>query len=151
MNIAHATQIIRRNRQAMNQAFKRPLFDELCILRTEQGKTYLEWYEGPREADFVKRFHEDTAALKEEARRQHFLRYLIGDFEFTHEGDGPQSEAFIKVGESSVLLFNNTKLSMKQISADPLWLGAQVAFVQLADEFRADPLVLPGPPAGPQL
>ncbi len=151
MKLTQATQIIRQSRQAMNQAFKRPLFDELCILREERGKTFLEWYEGPRESDFIARFHQDTAALKEEARSKHFLRYLVGDFEFTHEGDGTGYEAFIKLGQSAVLLCNNTRLSMKEISKDPLWMGAQVPFALLADSFRSDPLVLADAPSGPQL
>jgi hypothetical protein len=32
---------------------------------------------------------------------------------------------------------------MDAITKDPLWLGAQVPFVELSDKFRADPLALP--------
>jgi hypothetical protein len=46
------------------------------------------------------------------------------------------------VGPGIYLICNNTVQSMDGITKDPLWLGAQVPFVELSDKFRADPLEL---------
>ena len=32
---------------------------------------------------------------------------------------------------------------MSSIAKDPLWLSAQVPFVEMSDKFRSDPLVFP--------
>ena len=49
-------------------------------------------------------------------------------------------EAFLMVGDGLYLICNNTAQSMSAIAKDPLWLSAQVPFVELSDQFRADPL-----------
>jgi hypothetical protein len=45
------------------------------------------------------------------------------------------------LGEGIYLICNNTVQSMDGIAKDPLWLGAQVPFVELSDKLRDDPLV----------
>jgi hypothetical protein len=45
------------------------------------------------------------------------------------------------VGRGIYLICNNTVQSMDSITKDPLWLGAQVPFVELSEKFRANPLV----------
>jgi hypothetical protein len=44
------------------------------------------------------------------------------------------------LGSECFLICNNTVQSMDAITADPLWLAAQVPFVELSDKFREDPL-----------
>jgi hypothetical protein len=68
--------------------------------------------------------------------------YTVGDFEFARHGVGLAFESFIAVGPGVFLICNNTVQSMDGITKDPLWLGAQVPFVELSDKFRADPLDL---------
>ena len=70
-------------------------------------------------------------------------RYQTGDFEFTRHGVGTGFESFMVVGKGMYLICNNTVQSMDAISKDPLWIGAQVPFVELSDKFRSDPLVHP--------
>jgi hypothetical protein len=55
---------------------------------------------------------------------------------------GSAFESFMVVGQGMYLICNNTVQSMDAIAKDPLWLGAQVPFVELSDKFRADPLEL---------
>jgi hypothetical protein len=40
------------------------------------------------------------------------------------------------------LIWNNTVLSMDRITTEPRWLAAQVPFLDLTEEFRADPVRL---------
>ena len=51
------------------------------------------------------------------------------------------AEANMALGKGLYLICNNTVQSMDAITKDPLWLGAQVPFVELSDEFREDPVV----------
>jgi hypothetical protein len=46
------------------------------------------------------------------------------------------------LGKEIYLICNNTVQSMDAITKDPLWLGAQVPFVELSDKFRADPVAM---------
>ena len=89
---------------------------------------------------FQENFPTDVGAL-----RQGLLngQYNVGDFEFARHGVGPAFESFMVAGTGMYLICNNTVQSMDAITKDPLWLGAQVPFVELSDKFRADPLALP--------
>ena len=66
--------------------------------------------------------------------------YNVGDFEFERHALGPAFESFMVAGQGVYLICNNTVQSMDAITKDPLWLGAQVPFVDLSEKFRADPL-----------
>lgn len=66
----------------------------------------------------------------------------VGDFEFARHGVGTGFEAFMVLGEGIFLICNNTVQSMDGITQDPLWLGAQVPFVELSDKVREEPLEL---------
>jgi len=68
-------------------------------------------------------------------------KHNIGDFEFSRHGFGTRLEAFLVVGDGLYLICNNTTQSMSGIAKDPLWLSAQVPFVEMSDLFRSDPLV----------
>ena len=96
-------------------------------------------YIGPRKEGFQKNFLTDVGALREGLMDD---IYSVGDFEFARHGVGSAFESFMVAGEGIYLICNNTVQSMDSIAQEPLWLGAQVPFVELSDKFRADPLTL---------
>jgi len=53
---------------------------------------------------------------------------------------GTGFESFLVLGKGIFLICNNTFQSMDGITQDPLWLGAQVPFVELSDKIRGDPV-----------
>ena len=67
-------------------------------------------------------------------------QYQVGDFEFARHGTGTGFESFMVVGKGLYLICNNTAQTMDVITKDPLWIAAQVPFVELSEKFRADPL-----------
>ena len=115
------------------------LFDEWAIISLAGRKGRVLAYIGPRKAGFQKNFLTDVGALREGLLNQD---YSVGDFEFARHGVGSAFESFMVVGPGIYLICNNTVQSMDSITQDPLWLGAQVPFVELSDKFRADPLAL---------
>jgi hypothetical protein len=148
MTLQEAIQVVRLADIAMKKDYKREVFDEYAIVGSVGRETHLFWYEGPRKPEFVKKFNEETAALRAESRSRFTNRYEIGDFEFTPDGVGSQSEAFLVLGAGVFLICGNTQLSMAEIAKDRLWLAAQKHFVDLSDRFRLDPLIIPVPPSG---
>ena len=66
--------------------------------------------------------------------------YTIGDFEFARRGVGTGFESFMVLGEGVYLFLSNTQHSMDDIARDPKWLNAQVAFAELADKVRSNPV-----------
>jgi hypothetical protein len=96
-------------------------------------------YIGPRKEGFQKNFLADAGALRASLLAG---QTNIGDFEFARHGVGTDFESFVVLGQGMFLICNNTVQSMDVIAKDPLWLAAQVPFVELTDKFREDPLVL---------
>ena len=123
----------------MNARYKKVVFDEWAILSLAGRKGHLLAYRGPRKEGFQKNFLADVGALREGLLNE---EYSVGDFEFTRNGVGPAFESFMVLGDRMYLICNNTVQSMDGITRDPLWLGAQVPFVELSEKFRADPLDL---------
>ena len=123
----------------MNDLYRKAVFDEWVIVSLIQHKAKILAYLGPRKDDFQKNFAADVQDLRADLLSS---RHSIGDFEFTRHGVGTKLEAFVMVGDGLYLICNNTAQSMSAIAKDPLWLSAQVPFVELSDEFRSDPLVL---------
>ena len=148
MTLQDAIQSVRIANAAMKKEYKRAVFDEYAIVGGVGQESTLLWYEGPRKTEFLTKFDEETAALRAESRSRFTNRYEIGDFEFTHDGIGSQSEAFLVLGVGFFLICGNTQLSMAEIAKDRLWLAAQKHFVALSDRFRLDPLVVTAPPSG---
>ena len=68
----------------------------------------------------------------------------VGTFEFARNNVGTGFEAYMVVGNGLYLICNNTVQSMDTIARDPQWLGAQVPFVELSEQFTASPLDLSG-------
>jgi len=123
----------------MNARYKKVVFDEWAILSLAAHKGHLLAYRGPRKEGFQKNFLADVGGLREGLLNE---EYSVGDFEFTRNAVGPAFESFMVLGDRMYLICNNTVQTMDAISRDPLWLGAQVPFVELSERFRSDPLSL---------
>ena len=139
MRLDQATELIKSCAEQMNARYKKVVFDEWAILSLEPHKGHLLAYRGPRKEGFQKNFLADVGGLREGLLNED---YSVGDFEFTRNGVGPAFESFMVLGERMYLICNNTVQTMDAISRDPLWLGAQVPFVELSERFRSDPLSL---------
>ena len=138
MTLEQATTLIGSCAERMNDLYQKVVFDEWAFVSLVQHKAKILAYIGPRKDDFQKNFAADVQDLRADLLSK---RHSIGDFEFTRHGVGTKLEAFMTVGEGLYLIFNNTVQSMSAIAKDPLWLSAQVPFVELSDRFRSDPLV----------
>ena len=139
MTLEQATKLIGSCAERMNDVYQKVVFDEWAIVSLVQHKAKILAYLGPRKDDFQKNFATDVQDLRADLLSR---RHSIGDFEFTRHGVGTKLEAFVMVGEGLYLICNNTAQSMSAIAKDPLWLSAQVPFVELSDQFRSDPLEL---------
>ena len=137
MTLEHATKLIGSCAERMNDLYQKVVFDEWAIVSLVQRKAKILTYLGPRKDDFQKNFATDVQDLRAELLSR---RHSIGDFEFARHGVGTKLEAFVMAGEGLYLICNNTAQSMSAIAKDPLWLSAQVPFVELSDRFRSDPL-----------
>ena len=137
MTLEEATNLIGRCAARMNDLYRKVVFDEWVIVSLIQHKAKILAYLGPRKDDFQKNFSTDVQDLRADLLSR---RHSIGDFEFARHGVGTKLEAFVMVGDGLYLICNNTAKSMSAIAKDPLWLSAQVPFVELSDQFRSDPL-----------
>jgi len=137
MTLEEATNLIGRCAARMNDLYQKVVFDEWAIVTLIQHKAKILAYLGPRKDDFQKNFATDVQDLRADLLSR---RHSIGDFEFARHGVGTKLEAFVMVGDGLYLICNNTAKSMSAIAKDPLWLSAQVPFVELSDQFRSDPL-----------
>jgi hypothetical protein len=140
MTLDEAITLTKACTQRLNELYRQPVFDEWAIISTLDKKGKILTYTGPRKDEFQKHFAADLGSLRSELLS---TRYGLGDFEFARHGVGTQFEAFLVVGEGLFLICNNTSKSMAMIARDPLWLSAQVPFVELSDKFRSNPLVHP--------
>ena len=140
MTLDEANQLIRGCADRMNELYKKAVFDEWAIVSLMQHKVKILSYLGPRKDDFQTNFSTDVQELSAELLSN---QQDIGDFEFARHGVGTKVEAFLVVGEGLYLICNHTAQSMNSLTKDPLWLSAQVPFVELSDRFRSDPLVFP--------
>ena len=140
MIIDQALTLIKSCAEQMNARYKKVVFDEWAIISLAYHKGRLLAYIGPRKTGFQKNFLADAGTLRSGLLAG---ETNIGDFEFARHGVGTGFESFMVLGEGLFLICNNTVQSMDGITQDPLWLSAQVPFVELGDKFRADPLVLP--------
>ena len=141
MTIDQAVNQIQSCADQMNDRYQKVVFDEWAVVSLEEHRGRLLFYTGPRKAGFQKNFLTDAGPLRDGLRRR---QCSPGDFEFARHGVGTGFESFMALGRDIFLICNNTVQSMDGISKDPLWLSAQVPFVELSDKFRADPLVLEG-------
>ena len=139
MRLDQATELIKTCAAQMDARYGQVVFDEWAIISLAAPKGRVLAYIGPRKEGFQKNFRTDVGALREGLLNP---KYSVGDFEFARHGVGPAFEAFMVMGRGVYLICNNTVQSMDTITKDPLWLGAQVPFVELSEKFLDDPLAL---------
>jgi len=144
MTLEQAIALVRSCADAMNARYQKVVFDEWALVSLGENKGRLMAYIGPRKAGFVKNFLADAGSLRASLLAQ---ETAVGDFEFARNNVGTGFEAFMVVGNGLYLICNNTAQTMDTIAKDPLWLGAQVPFVELSEQFAASALDLSGLPA----
>ena len=139
MRIREATSLIQSCADKMNARYERVVFDEWAIVCLAGARGRLVAYQGPRKESFQRDFLKDAGCLRAPLLS---IRHEPGDFEFASDGVGTGFEAFTALGNGLYLIWNNTALSMDGIKKEPRWLAAQVPFVDLTEQFRADPVNL---------
>lgn len=139
MTLDQATKLIQTCAEQMNARYKKVVFDEWAIISLAEHKGRVLAYIGPRKQGFQQNFLNDAGSLRAGLLTE---KNNVGDFEFARHGVGTGFEAFMVLGEGIFLICNNTVQSMDGITQDPLWLGAQVPFVELSDKVREEPLEL---------
>lgn len=138
MTTAEALKLIRSQIERMNALYGRPVFDEWALLGLDaRGEAAVLGYDGPRAQSFIEELPIDAAALRAaQAKRD----YGVGDFEFVHEEAGPGLDAFLRAGPAAYLVCNHTGKAMADIRREPRWRQAQVAWFNLGEKFRANPV-----------
>jgi len=138
MTLDEATKLIATCAAQMDARYKKTVFDEWAIISVADKRVRLLAYIGPRKEGFQKNFLADAGPLREGLAAE---EQNIGDFEFARHGVGPAFESYMVLGKGICLICNNTVQSMDGITQDPLWLNAQVPFVELSDKVRDNPVV----------
>lgn len=139
MTLDQASKLIKACAEQMNARYKKTVFDEWAIVSLGEKKGRLLTYIGPRKQGFQENFLADAGPLRSGLLA---AEANLGDFEFARHGVGTGFEAFMALGQGIFLICNNTVQSMDNITQDPLWLSAQVPFVELSDQVRGDPVTL---------
>jgi hypothetical protein len=135
-----AVQMVEACLGRMDQLYGGTIFDEWALMIIAPQESRILHYSGPRRDDWQRTLAD---SLREVAAELPVRLPNVGDFEFLPKGNGTYLDTCLAVGEACYLICNNTAASMAGISEDPRWLEAQVPFVELRDDFRADPLVQP--------
>ena len=138
MKLEAANRAIKGCSERMNAVYGSVVFDEWAIVSFSSGKGSVTSYSGPRKNSFHKNFAADLDALRPELLN---TKQEIGDFEFARNATGTHFDAFMTLGSEIYLICNSTVASIQTITKDSRWLGAQVAFAELSEKFRADPLI----------
>jgi len=139
MTLEQAKKLIAECAGQMDARYQKVVFDEWAIVSLAGNKGQVLAYLGPRKQGFRDNFLADAGSLRAGLLAQ---ESNVGDFEFARHGVGTTFEAFMVLGRGLYLICNNTAQSMDVITKDPLWLSAQVPFVELSDQFRSNPLTL---------
>jgi hypothetical protein len=137
MNLADARSAIILALGRMNTLYRQPLFDEWVLVKLARESGAILAYEGPRKETYQRRFKTDIAPLQVEIEGR---KMAVGDFEFAPNAHGAHFDACLRLGPAAYLFCNHTTKSMTDIRKDPHWLAAQKPFVELATQFREDPL-----------
>jgi hypothetical protein len=138
MILDQAKKLVKECAEQMHARYGKVVFDEWAIVSLADNKGRVLAYIGPRKQGFKENFLADAGSLRTGLLN---AQHAVGDFDFSRYGVGTGFESFMVLGQRIYLICNNTVQSMETISKDPLWIGAQVPFVELSEKFRADPLV----------
>jgi len=139
MTLDQANKLIASCSDQMNAHYGKVVFDEWAIISLADNKGRLLSYNGPRKEGFQENFLADAGSLRAGLLA---TQHDPGDFDFSRHAVGTGFESFMVLGKGLYLICNNTAQSMDGIAKDPLWINAQVPFVELSDKVRADPLAL---------
>ncbi len=137
MNLADARSAVILALGRMNTLYRQTLFDEWVLVKLARESGAILAYEGPRAESYQRRFKTDIAPLQVEIEGR---KMAVGDFEFAPHAHGAHYDACLRLGPAAYLFCNHTAKSMTEIRQDPHWLAAQKPFVDLANQFRDDPL-----------
>lgn len=137
MNTAAAIDRIESALVTMETASGEPVFNEWALVEKETTGWKLIEYGGSRKADFLAEFNTDMVALRNTLDPSNTA---IGDFAFSHEGQGTGFDAHISAGENIFILFNNTAKSTGEITSNPKWTSTQIHFSELVEAFISDPV-----------
>ncbi|MEO7297308.1 MAG: hypothetical protein ABI042_01880 [Verrucomicrobiota bacterium] len=135
MKLDEANGLIKKYVERMDDLYGGVVFDEWTMVSFRDKTGRVLSYQGPRKENFQKSFSKDIEELKAELLKK---KHEPGDFEFARHGTGQLFDAFIVAGPEFYLIWNATEKSMQGIAKDSRWLKAQVAFLELAEKFRAD-------------
>ncbi len=139
MRLEDAIRLFHETAQKMDQHYNRVVFDEWVVVSLRNRHVRVLSYTGPRAKTFQARFPDDLQPLRPELFAGN---HEPGDYEFARHATGTCVDAFVVAGEGVYLFCNNTLSSIEHITVNPLWLSAQVHFVEMADKLRADPVIL---------
>lgn len=139
MTLDQALKLVKSCAEQMNARYKKAVFDEWAVVSLAESKGRLLAYIGPRKQGFQENFLANAGSLRAGLLS---AEGNAGDYEFARQGVGTGFEAFMVLGQGIFLICNNTVQSMDTIAQDPLWLSAQVPFVELSDQVREDPVKL---------
>lgn len=139
MTHTEALEIIRTQLGRLDALYGSVVFDEWALLSIDaKGAATVAGYAGPRAASFADEVAADARALREAGSVK---TYAVGDFEFVHDAAGAHLDAFLRAGPAAYLVCNHMDGTMEKVRADARWRQAQVAWFNLAEKFRADPVV----------
>lgn len=137
MNLNRAVDLIDEAVSKMHLASGSPVFNEWMLVSMSGPEVEILYYSGPRSTLSQNQMRKDMRALEEEMAQD---GYTSGQFFFSHNAAGTHYDAFILAGPKKYILFNNTTLTMKEISSDAFWHKQQIHFVELSERFHMDSL-----------
>jgi hypothetical protein len=137
MKLDAAKTLIAEVFERMDTRYHATVFDEWVVVSLHSGRSRILVYSGPRGESYQQRFSTDVGPLLSEMTGK---QLAIGDFEFALDATGTRYDGCLRLGAASYLICNHTTQSMAQIRQNPNWIEAQKPFVELSEEFRADPL-----------
>ncbi len=138
MTHTEALKIIRAQLTHLDALYGSVVFDEWALLAVDaKGDATIAGYSGPRAASFASEVATDARVLREAVALK---TYEVGDFEFVHDAEGAHLDAFLRAGPAAYLVCNHMDGTMEKVRAGERWRKAQVAWFNLAERFRADPV-----------
>ena len=140
MTLNEAITLIKDGLCRMDELYNKTVFDEWAIIRVEGTRRRIVTYEGQRREDFTHSFPAEVKAFGPELLKS---SHVPGDYDFFRHATGTDFDAYLVLGKQLFLICNNTTQSMTGITEDPLWLKAQVPFVEMSEKFRAAPVIEP--------
>ena len=138
MTLNEAITVIKDRLHQMDELYNKTVFDEWAIIRVEGSRGRILTYEGQRREDFTHSFPAEVKAFGPELLKS---SHVPGDYNFCRHAAGTDFDAYLVLGRQMFLICNNTAQSMTGITEDPLWLKAQVPFVEMSEKFRTAPVV----------